>query len=91
MCLIIACPPGKTPDPDVIIDEFRSRGMSPAAEHHEPFSGSSVIGAPNSTRTRSHVSSGSSSSGATSSRPFGPARYQPDTVMAVLTDPVRSR
>ena len=42
-------------DPDVIIDEFRSRGMSPAAEHHEPFSGSSVIGKPRSHRGRNTI------------------------------------
>ena len=39
-------------DPDVIIGEFRSRGMVPSQEHHEPFSGSSVIGKPHSHRGR---------------------------------------
>jgi len=42
-------------DPDVIIGEFRSRGMAPSAEHHEPFSGSSVIGKPRSHRGRNTV------------------------------------
>jgi cytoskeleton protein RodZ len=42
-------------DPDVIIGEFRSRGMVPSAEHHEPFSGSSVIGKPRSHRGRNTV------------------------------------
>jgi cytoskeleton protein RodZ len=42
-------------DPDVIIGEFRSRGMVPSQEHHEPFSGSSVIGKPRSHRGRNTV------------------------------------
>jgi cytoskeletal protein RodZ len=42
-------------DPDVTIDEFRSRGMVPSAEHHEPFSGSSVIGKPRSHRGRNTI------------------------------------
>jgi cytoskeleton protein RodZ len=42
-------------DPDIIIDEFRSRGMAPAAEHHEPFGGSSVIGKPRSHRGRNTI------------------------------------
>jgi len=42
-------------DPNVIIDEFRSRGMVPSAEHHEPFSGSSVIGKPRSHRGRNTI------------------------------------
>ena len=42
-------------DADVIIGEFRSRGMAPSAEHHEPFGGSSVIGKPRSHRGRNTV------------------------------------
>ena len=42
-------------DPDVIIGEFRSRGMVPSQEHHEPFSGSSVIGKPHSHRGRNTI------------------------------------
>ncbi len=42
-------------DPEVIIGEFRSRGMVPSAEHHEPFSGSSVIGKPRSHRGRNTI------------------------------------
>ena len=42
-------------DPDVIIGEFRSRGMVPSQEHHEPFSGSSVIGKPRSHRGRNTI------------------------------------
>ncbi len=42
-------------DPEVIIGEFRSRGMAPSAEHHEPFGGSSVIGKPHSHRGRNTV------------------------------------
>lgn len=42
-------------DPDVIIDEFRSRGMVPSQEHHEPFGGSSVIGKPRSHRSRNTI------------------------------------
>ena len=42
-------------DPDVIIGEFRSRGMTPSAEHHEPFGGSSVIGKPHSHRGRNTI------------------------------------
>ncbi len=38
-------------DPDVILDEYRSR-ISPASEKHEPFGGSSVIGKPHSHRGR---------------------------------------
>jgi cytoskeleton protein RodZ len=38
-------------DPEVILDEFRSR-ISPASEKHEPFGGSSVIGKPHSHRGR---------------------------------------
>jgi cytoskeletal protein RodZ len=42
-------------DPDVIIGEFRSRGMVASEEHQEPFSGSSVIGKPHSHRGRNTV------------------------------------
>jgi cytoskeletal protein RodZ len=42
-------------DPDVIIGEFRSRGMVPSQEHHEPFSGASVIGKPHSHRGRNTI------------------------------------
>ena len=42
-------------DPEVIIGEFRSRAISPAAEHHEPFGGSSVIGKPHSHRGRNTI------------------------------------
>jgi transcriptional regulator with XRE-family HTH domain len=42
-------------DPDVIIDEFRTRGMIPSQEHHEPFSGASVIGKPHSHRGRNTI------------------------------------
>ena len=42
-------------DPEVIIGEFRSRGMVPSAEHHEPFGGSSVIGKPHGHRGRNTV------------------------------------
>jgi transcriptional regulator with XRE-family HTH domain len=42
-------------DPDVIIGEFRSRGMVPSAEHHEPFGGSSVIGKPRGHRGRNTI------------------------------------
>jgi cytoskeleton protein RodZ len=42
-------------DPEVIIGEFRSRGMTPSAEHHEPFGGSSVIGKPHIHRGRNTV------------------------------------
>lgn len=42
-------------DPDVIIDEFRSRAISPAAEILEPFGGSSVIGKPRSHRGRNTI------------------------------------
>ena len=42
-------------DPDVIIGEFRSRGMVPSQEHHEPFSGSSVIGKPHGHRGRNTI------------------------------------
>ena len=42
-------------DPDVIIGEFRTRGMTPSAEHHEPFGGSSVIGKPRSHRGRNTI------------------------------------
>ena len=42
-------------DPEVIIGEFRSRGMVPSAEHHEPFSGASVIGKPHSHRGRNTI------------------------------------
>jgi cytoskeleton protein RodZ len=42
-------------DPEVIIGEFRSRGMVPSAEHHEPFGGSSVIGKPRSHRGRNTI------------------------------------
>ena len=38
-------------DPDVILDEYRSR-ISPASEKHEPFGGSSVLGKPHSHRGR---------------------------------------
>lgn len=37
-------------DPSIILDEYRSRGMS--REEHQPFSGSSVIGKPLSHRRR---------------------------------------
>ena len=42
-------------DSDVMIDEFRSRGMTPAAEYQEPFGGSSVIGKPRSHRGRNTI------------------------------------
>jgi cytoskeleton protein RodZ len=42
-------------DPEVIIGEFRSRGMTPSAEHHEPFGGSSVIGKPRGHRGRNTI------------------------------------
>ena len=42
-------------DPEVIIGEFRSRAMSPSAEHHEPFGGSSVIGKPHGHRGRNTI------------------------------------
>jgi cytoskeleton protein RodZ len=42
-------------DPEVIIGEFRSRGVTRSAEHHEPFGGSSVIGKPHSHRGRNTV------------------------------------
>jgi transcriptional regulator with XRE-family HTH domain len=42
-------------DPEVIIGEFRSRAMTPSAEHHEPFGGSSVIGKPRSHRGRNTI------------------------------------
>ena len=42
-------------DPEVIIGEYRSRGMVPSAEHHEPFGGSSVIGKPRSHRGRNTI------------------------------------
>lgn len=42
-------------DPEVIIGEFRTRGMVPSQEHHEPFSGSSVIGKPRSHRGRNTI------------------------------------
>ena len=42
-------------DPDVIIGEFRTRAMTPSAEHHEPFGGSSVIGKPHSHRGRNTI------------------------------------
>ena len=42
-------------DPEVIIGEFRTRGMVPSQEHHEPFSGSSVIGKPHSHRGRNTI------------------------------------
>jgi cytoskeleton protein RodZ len=42
-------------DPDVIIGEFRSRGMVPSQEQHQPFSGSSVIGKPQSHRGRNTI------------------------------------
>lgn len=42
-------------DPDVIIDEFRSRAMVASEEHHEPFSGASVIGKPLSHRGRNTI------------------------------------
>jgi len=42
-------------DPEVIVGEFRSRGMVPSAEHHEPFGGSSVIGKPRSRRGRNTI------------------------------------
>jgi cytoskeletal protein RodZ len=42
-------------DPDVIIGEFRTRGMVPSQEHHEPFSGSSVIGKPYGHRGRNTI------------------------------------
>ena len=38
-------------DPDIILDEYRSR-VGPARENHEPFGGSSVIGKPHSHRGR---------------------------------------
>jgi len=42
-------------DPDVIIDEYRSRGVEPPAELDEPFGGSSVIGKPRSHRGRNTI------------------------------------
>jgi cytoskeletal protein RodZ len=42
-------------DPEVIIGEFRSRAMTPSAEHHEPFGGSSVIGKPHGHRGRNTI------------------------------------
>ncbi len=42
-------------DPNVIIDEYRSRGFAPSAERHEPFGGSSVIGKPHSHRGRNTI------------------------------------
>lgn len=42
-------------DPDVIIDEFRSRGVAPPADRTEPFGGSSVIGKPRSHRGRNTI------------------------------------
>jgi len=42
-------------DPDVIIDEFRSRGVAPQAERAEPFGGSSVIGKPRRHRGRNTI------------------------------------
>jgi transcriptional regulator with XRE-family HTH domain len=42
-------------DPNVIIDEFRSRAMVASDEHHEPFSGASVIGKPLSHRGRNTI------------------------------------
>lgn len=42
-------------DPEVIIGEFRTRGMVPSQEHHEPFGGSSVIGKPRSHRGRNTI------------------------------------
>ena len=42
-------------DPEVIIGEFRSRAVVPSQEHHEPFSGSSVIGKPHGHRGRNTI------------------------------------
>jgi transcriptional regulator with XRE-family HTH domain len=42
-------------DPDVVVEEFRSRGMVPSQEQHEPFGGSSIIGKPRSHRGRNTV------------------------------------
>jgi hypothetical protein len=42
-------------DPDVIMDEFRSRGYTPDEDRHEPFAGSSVIGKPRSHRGRNTI------------------------------------
>jgi cytoskeletal protein RodZ len=42
-------------EPDVIIEEFRARGMVPSREVHDPFSGSSVIGKPRSHRGRNTI------------------------------------
>lgn len=42
-------------DPNVIIDEFRTRAMVPSQELHEPFGGSSVIGKPRSHRGRNTI------------------------------------
>lgn len=42
-------------DPEVIVGEFRSRGMVPSQEYQEPFSGSSVIGKPRSHRGRNTI------------------------------------
>ena len=42
-------------DPNIMIDEYRSRGVAPAAERHEPFGGSSVIGKPRSHRGRNTI------------------------------------
>ena len=41
-------------DPDVIVDEYRSRGLRDRAQQ-EPFGGSSIIGAPRSHRGRNTV------------------------------------
>jgi cytoskeleton protein RodZ len=42
-------------DPEVMIGEYRSRAVSPSAEHHEPFGGSSVIGKPRRHRGRNTI------------------------------------
>jgi len=42
-------------DPDVIMDEFRSRGYTPDEDRQEPFAGSSVIGKPRSHRGRNTI------------------------------------
>lgn len=42
-------------DPEVVVEEFRSRAMVPSQEHHEPFGGSSVIGEPRSHRGRNTI------------------------------------
>jgi cytoskeleton protein RodZ len=43
-------------DPDVVVDEYRSRSSGVrVAEHHEPFGGSSTLGSPRSHRGRNTI------------------------------------